>query len=134
MQRLEKQIQAELNAMDFDLFLDKEWSPFSGVFYSVKRLMADGIAPLTVVDWREGTHPLPLSMDIVAKVRSQEGDIRESIRDATVANAVRKEKARRDALQAAEDIIEDWQKDRTLGRYSLHTIPKDSHTKQVRPS
>lgn len=128
----EKQIQKELTALDHDLFLDKEWSALSGVHYKVKRLMPDGIAPLTVVDWREGTYPLPLSLSLVDKVRSQEGDIREAIRDATANNAARKELARQERLQASEDIIDEWSKNKVLGSYSLHTVPKDSHRKQVR--
>lgn len=72
--------------------------------------MEDGSAPLVAVDWREGTYPKPLSLDIVDRVRSQEGDITEAIRATTVNNAVRKELARQEALKEQETIIEDYQK------------------------
>ena len=132
MKALENQIQKELTYLDHGLFLDKEWSPFGYVYYSVK-MVVDGAAPLTVLDWRDGNTPLPLSMSVVDRVRSQEGDIREAIRDATVNNAAQKECRRQARLEAIENIVDDWSKDKTLGRYSLHSIPKDSHTKQVRP-
>lgn len=107
---LEKEIQKELQYLDYDLFLDKEIHPVYGfLFYSVKHRV-NGSAPISVVNWCVGSTPLPLSMDIVAQVRAQEGDIRDSIKAATVANAVRKEKLRQERIKLQEEVIEEWQK------------------------
>ena len=108
--REERFIQNELYRLDPKLFLDKRWSPFSGVYYCVCRLMEDGSEPLVVVDWREGTFAKNLSLDLVDQVRHQEGDIRESIALATAHNAARKELARQARLAEQEAIIEDYQK------------------------
>lgn len=106
----EKQVQQALQALDPLLFLDKRWSPFSGVYYCACRHMEDGSEPFVAVDWRDGTHPKPLSLDLVDRVRSQEGNISESISLATAHNAARKELARQARLKEQEEIIEDWQK------------------------
>lgn len=105
---LERKIQAELDQLDHGLFLDKEWSPFGYVYYSVKMSLKD-THPVTVLDWRAGNHPLPLSMDIVNKVRNQEGSIMEALKTVTVNNAVRKEKARQEALQEVDDRTHEWE-------------------------
>ena len=104
----EATIQRALNDVDPDLFLDKRHSAFSGVYYVVC-YPAPG-EPMIVVDWREGVHPKPLSLDLVDRVRSQEGDIRESIAQATVNNAARKELVRQERLSKQDEAIEDWQK------------------------
>lgn len=106
----EKQIQNALNSLDPLLFLDKRWSPLSGIYYCVCRRMEDGSAPLVAVDWREGVYAKPLSLDLVDRVRSQEGDISEAIASATANNAARKELARQARLKRQDEAIEDWQK------------------------
>lgn len=107
---LEKEVQRELEYLDLELFLDYDRHPAYGfLYYSVKRMMPNA-APLTVVDWCVGSTPLPLSLDIVDRVRSQEGDIRESITAATVNNAARKELQRQERLKQQEEVIEEWQK------------------------
>lgn len=107
---LERLIQKELEKLDYDLFLDKERHPVYGyVYYSVKQFVPNA-KPLSVVEWRMGNEPLPLSMDIVQQVRAQEGDIREAIKAATVNNAARKELMRQERLKEQDEIIEEWQK------------------------
>jgi hypothetical protein len=108
MSGLEKHIQKELTYLDHDLILDKAWSPFGYLYWRVLKLVKD-VEPLTVVDWREGNTPLPLSVEIVNKVRSQEGDISEKVREAIVHNAARKELLRQERLAAQQEITEEWQ-------------------------
>lgn len=110
MNLVEKQVQLALQALDPLLFLDKRYSPFSGVYYCAVRRMPDGVEDFVAVDWRQGTHPLPLSLDLVDRVRSQEGNISESISLATAHNAARKELARQARLKRQDEAIEDWQK------------------------
>lgn len=122
----ENQIQKALNNLDRDLFLDKRHSPLSGVYYVVC-YPAPG-EPMIVVDWREGIHPKPLSLDLVDRVRSQEGDISESIAQATANNAARKELMRQKRLQEQEEVVEEWQKSgRSTGipKPSYLVVPKD---------
>jgi len=106
---LEGRIQRALTEMDHNLFLDKAWSPFGYVYFVIKSHMGDGIEPLTVVEWRKGNHPLPLSFDIVNQVRYQEGNIQEAIKEATVNNAVLKEKKRQEVQKDLENIVSDHQ-------------------------
>ena len=106
----EKQVQNALSRLDPLLFLDKRWSAFSGLYYCVCRRMEDGSEPLVVVDWREGVHPKPLSLDLVDRVRSQEGDISESIAVSIANNAARKELLRQEREKRQDEAIEDWQK------------------------
>lgn len=108
MNRLEKQIQRELSLLDRNLFLDKQWSPFGYLFYTVR--MRVGEEMLTAVEWREGNTPLPLSMGIVDKVRSQEGDLTEAIRTVTVNNAARQELLRQKRLEAQTEIAKEFHK------------------------
>ena len=116
----EKNVQLALTALDPDLFLDKRYSPFSGIYYTVCYPAPE--EPLVVVDWRDGTYPKPLSLDLVDQVRRQEGDIREAISTATANNAARKELLRQERLKIVDEITEEWQKSgRSTG------IPKDSH-------
>lgn len=72
--------------------------------------MEDGSEPFVAVDWREGTYPKPLSLDLVDRVRSQEGNIAESIRNAAVNNAARKELLRQKRLAEQEEVAQEWQK------------------------
>lgn len=117
----EKLVQKHLQALDPLLFLDKRWSPISGVYYCACRVM-DNAPPLVAVDWRDGVYAKPLSLDLVDRVRAQEGDISEAISLATAHNAARKELMRQERLQVQEEVIEEWQKSgRSTG------IPKDSH-------
>lgn len=106
----EKQVHNALQALDSNLFLDKRWSPISGIYYCACRRMEDGSQPLVAVDWREGVYAKPLSLDLVDRVRSQEGDISEAISLATAHNAARKELARQERLKRQDEAIEDWQK------------------------
>ncbi len=108
MNALERSIQKELTYLDHDLVLDKAWSPFGYLYWRILKLLP-GAEPFVSVDWRVGNTPLPLSMDIVDKLRSQEGDITEAIRDATVNNAARKELLRQERVAAQEEIVKEWQ-------------------------
>lgn len=106
---LEKRIQAALTELDHNLWLDKEWSPFGYVYYVVKTRIANDVEPLNVVEWRMDNQPLPLSYDIVNQVRYQEGNIQEAIKEATVNNAVLKEKKRQDVQKDIENVVSDHQ-------------------------
>ena len=104
---LEKEIQRELTRMDHGLWLDKEWG--DGYLYYVVKAEVPGAAPLTVVDWRVGDFALPLSMDLLVRVRNQEGDILDALKDVKLNNAVRMHNERQAALQEAEDRAHEWQ-------------------------
>jgi hypothetical protein len=108
LQKLEKEVQRRLAELDHQLILDKAWSSLGYVYYRVIRLMEDGSEPFVVCDWRNGGGPLPLSEDIVSQVRSQEGDITEAIRQATVNNAVKKEKERQARDEALEELSREF--------------------------
>ena len=85
----------------------------------------EGVEPLTVVHWRTISGPLPLSLDIVGVVTRQEGDIREAIKEVTINNALKKEKALEEAAEAfAEEL--DWIK-RSSRRLGLYTGGKPKH-------
>jgi hypothetical protein len=106
----EKDVQRELSYLDHKLFLDKVKHPVYGfLYYAVKMQTPDGIEPLTVVDWCAGSIPLPLSMDIVDRVRSQEGDIRDAISQVIANNAAKKELARQERIKEQEAVVEEWQ-------------------------
>lgn len=106
----EKTVQNALTALDPKLFLDKRWSPLSGTYYCACRMMEGSSYPLVAVDWREGVYAKPLSLDLVDRVRSQEGDISEAVSAATANNAARKELMRQERLKRQDEAIEDWQK------------------------
>jgi len=111
MNPVEDRIQRELSYLDLNLFLDFDRHPIYGfLYYSVKQQMQDGTKPLTVVDWCVGDTPLPLSEDIVDRVRAQEGDLRESIAQATVNNAARQELLRQERLTAQDEIAQEFHK------------------------
>ena len=106
---LERYVQNELNKLDPDLFLDKEW--YQGTLcYTVKYNIGSGHAPLKVLDWAVGGQPLPLSPSLVDRVKQQEGDIREAISHATVNNAVMAMRARKEMEEVAEIISDEFEK------------------------
>ncbi len=105
----EKEIQKELSYLDLDLWLDKRWSPFGYLYYVVLKQIA-GHEPLVVVDWREGNTPLPLSLDLVDKVRYQEGDISDAISQATANNSARLELLLQERNKIQEEIAQEYHK------------------------
>lgn len=123
----EKEVQKELSYLDHDLWLDKKWSPFGYMYYVVLKRI-EGHEPLTVVDWREGNTPLPLSLDLVDKVRSQEGDISDAIAQATANNAARHEMLLQERLKIQEEIAQEYHKWDKRGFVKLPTgiTPTDS--------
>lgn len=111
MNPLEKEIQRRLEELDSRLFLSWEQHPVYGFLYwSVRRHMDDagGEKPEEVVGWYVGSTPLPLSMDLLDRVRSQEGDIREAISQSMANNAALKELRRQEALAEQDQIIDEW--------------------------
>lgn len=105
---MERQVQKALSSLDHNLFLDKEFHPvYKCIYYVVKRRM-DGLEPLRTVEWIVGSMPLPLSMDIVDRVRSQEGDIRDAMAQAVANNAAKQELLRQERLAAEENIIDEF--------------------------
>ena len=90
--------------------------------------MEDGSTPHVAVDWREGVHAKPLSLDLVDRVRSQEGSISEAIAVATAHNAARKELLRQERISKQEEVAEEWRKSgRSTGipAPSYMIVPKD---------
>ncbi len=116
MTREEKEVQRALTVLDPLLFLDKAWSPFGYVYYTV---MCQGSPPSLIAEWRRGNTPLPLSLDLIDRVRSQEGDLGEAIASATANNAAKKELFRQQRQAAEEEIIKDWQKSNRVGRITV---------------
>jgi hypothetical protein len=119
----ERSVQAELDALDGDLFLDKEWD--NGVIvYSIKHIIERGTAPYTALEWRDPEgRPLGLDeskygLNIIQTLRSQEGSIKEALNEAIVHNAVLKEEARQAVLQEREDRLKWIEKSsKRLGLY-----------------
>jgi len=107
---MEREVQKELTRLDSSLFLDKLWSPFGYVYYAVRNNIGSGQEPLTVLEWRDGYGPLPLSLGIVEQVKRQEGDIRSAISSAIANNAARKELLRQERESAQEEISKEFQK------------------------
>lgn len=117
----EKRVQEGLAQLDPLLFLDKVWSRLGYVYWTVKRQMPDGVEPLTVVEWcGEDGWPLPLSLSLVDQVRSQEGDIRDAISQATANNAARKELARQEKERMRNEAIDEYQKSRPAQLTSIN--------------
>lgn len=114
---LEKVIQQELTRLDPGLFLDKEWcrvalngSVNGYVYYTVKHSVGSGTPPYTVLEWRDGRGPWPLSLTMVDIVRQQEGDIREAVTQATVNNAAKAELARQKTIEIVEEAAREHNK------------------------
>ena len=119
----EKKVQNALNALDPELFLDKlsdKSGPFKGVvYYAVRHIIPGALEPYTAVEWRAPNgYPLPLSLDIVDKVRSQEGSIQEAVATVIANNAAKKELDAQKRQEELDDRIE-WQKksSKRLGLY-----------------
>lgn len=106
---LEGLIQKELELLDLNLFLDKEIEHGS-VIYKVKLAATLNEPPYEVLSWDVGGYPLPLSLDLVARVRAQEGDIREAIQTITVNNAVKRAKIQSEVDDIAETISKEFEK------------------------
>ena len=102
-------MQDELNKLDPDLFLDKEWHRDTLV-YVVKYNIGSGHPPLTVYTWMVGDEPLPLSTSIIDAVKRQEGDIRDAIRSATVNNALIRAGMKKEADEIMETISDEFEK------------------------
>lgn len=130
---LERYIQNELNKLDLDLFLDKDWYGDT-LFWTVKYSIGSGHPPLTVVEWAVGGHPLPLSTSIVDKVKQQEGDIREAIRSATVNNAIQKARVQKEADEIMETISDEFEKSAKRLHLSGPWSPGKDTTAYKKPS
>ena len=116
---LEQEIQRELTLMDGKLFLDKEWTDY-GLTYKVKYLMEDGTEPVTFLDWSRFGHPLPLSLDLLTQLRSQEGSISDAIKLATVHNVVEKELRKQEFAKQMEEIAHEYQFEKRGDRKIYH--------------
>lgn len=112
MNLIEKQIQEELSKLDPDLFLDKEL--FEGSIYPVVRYRA-GEEIFNVA-----THPY-FSMEIVDKVKQQEGDIISAIAQIKANNAIKKEEAKLNAVKEQEAISHEWQWENRGGKTIFHS-------------
>ena len=100
----EKRVQMALTALDPNLFLDKEYDKVGQyLYYTVRCNVGIGVEPFKTLEWRSPEGPLPLSLDIVDRVRYQEGSIRDALTQAMVNNAAKAELRR----QEQEDIIDD---------------------------
>lgn len=129
---LERFVQSELNKLDPDLFLDKEWWQDTLV-YVVKYNIGSGEPPFTVLEWMVAGHPLPLSSSIIDRVKQQEGDIRDAIREATVNNAVKKAGIKKDMEQIQETIAEEFEKSSKVLHRSGPWASKHDVTAYKRP-
>src|SRR6266487_4848095 len=102
----EKKVQEALQQTDPDLFLDKLYDREGQyVYYAVAYKTPEGTEPLVCVHWRTIHGPLPLSLDIVDVVRSNEGDIRESIKKVTINNALKRDAAVKESAEAFEEEL-----------------------------
>ena len=118
MNHQEKAVQNALRLVDPELFLDKLYDQEGQYVYYAVRYPCPGTDPLTCVHWRTMDGPLPLSLDIVDVVRRNEGDIRESIREVTINNALKKERDKADRDAAYQEEL-DWyiKSNKRLGIY-----------------
>ena len=102
----EREIQAELQRLDPELVLDKEWTGSGRLLYSVRRSRGD-LPPEPILWWTdELNRPLPLSHGIVERLRSLEGRA-SAARRAQAANERLRERLRSDALREYEEIGRD---------------------------
>lgn len=99
-------MQRALHSLDPNLFLDKEIDPQYGfIFYCVKVQNMSGGMPFKVVDWKVGSYPLPLSLDIVDRVKSQEGNIHTAYRKAEKNNLKLLEEREKQKMEQLQDRI-----------------------------
>lgn len=104
----EKRVQMALTALDPNLFLDKLFDKQGGyIYYAVRCNVGIGVEPFTTVEWRSPEGPFPLSLDIVDRVRAQEGSIKEALTQAMVNNAA-KEELRKQEIEAQIDEKLEW--------------------------
>src|SRR6476646_7963688 len=104
----ERRVQMALTALDPNHFLDKLYDRQGQyIYYAVRCMVGEGVEPFITVEWRGDNGPWPLSLDIVDKVRYQEGSIKEAFTQAMVNNAAKAE-LRRQELEAEVDDRIDW--------------------------
>lgn len=104
----EKRVQLALTALDPNLFLDKMWDKEGQyIYYAVRCMVGPDVEPFITVEWRSQEGPFPLSLDIVDRVRAQEGSIKEAFTQAMVNNAAKAE-LRKQELEAQIDDKLEW--------------------------
>lgn len=105
----EKLVKRALRATDPDLSLVEYWHPYGFHVYAVKYDIGFGVEPLQPLTWVGGDgKPLPLSLSLVDRLRSQEGDVSQAIRSATRNNIEKKKRARAERMAVQEDLIEEY--------------------------
>jgi hypothetical protein len=108
----ERQIQRELQAIDPDLFLDKEFdSAHSVVFYCVKVHLGSASPPELVLDWRDSDdRPRQLSSGILSEVRRIMSQGPVSLDEIVRRNAEVTARKRSDVDYGYEEIARDFVK------------------------
>ena len=107
----EKLVKAALRATDPDLRLVEFWHPYGFNVYAVEYDIGPDVDPLRPVVWVDPSgRPLPLSLSLVDRLRSQEGDIGQAIRSATKNNIAKKARAREERMAIQEDLIQEYHK------------------------
>lgn len=109
MNQLEKFIQAELQKLDRDLFLDKELYG-NTVMHCVKYNIGSGHPPLRVLDWHMDNKALPLSSSIIDRVKSFEGDITQSVAEVKRNNEAKKLALNKEVQDVMETISDEFDK------------------------
>ena len=99
-----------MRSVDPDLYLVEKWSSLNFPYWAIDYPIGEGIEPFTPVHWVHDGKPLPLSLSLVDKLRRQEGDVTEAIKQATARNIALKEAARQERIQEQESLIEEYHK------------------------
>ncbi len=110
MELQQRLVRRALKSVDPALYLEEEWSHLGFPYWTIKQPVGEGFDPFVVVPWLHDGKPLPLSLNIVDKLRRQEGDIREAVAQAAANNRLNKERARQERIQIQEDLIQEYHK------------------------
>lgn len=109
MELQQRLVRRALRATDPDLALVEQWDVRGFPFWTILYPIGEGLDPLCPVDWRDPyQRPLPLSLNIVDRLRAQEGDVTEAITQATASNIARKEAARAERMEVQADLIDEY--------------------------
>jgi hypothetical protein len=106
-------VKRALRSVDPSLYLDEKWSSHGFPYFVIMFPIGEDVPPFEPVQWVHDGKPLPLSLSIVDKLRHQEGDVTEAIKQATATNFARKEAARQERMAEQEGLIQeyhDWDK------------------------
>ena len=123
----ERLVKRALRATDPDLSLVEYWHPFGFHVYAVDYDIGMLEEPLRPLTWVGGDgKPLPLSLSLVDRLRSQEGDVSQAIRSATANNIEKKKRAREERMAVQADLIEEYHRWDKRGFVKLPTGVKSS--------